>query len=888
MFVKEIAGGTPDKPNAFHKPACYWFWQHVPTRAEISAGLNELQDLGFGSFQIAARLSTPREDYLAAPYLKACRDCADLAAKAGLMMGIYDDYNWQSGHAGGRVVAANDALRESQLFWSHAAVQNGAATLTLSHISSSDADCLFDVGKNWIYEGGRPLWDEWQVQGLALLTPEGQLLPLDSTAATIKSDAHSFRLTLTGLPAGEVYLFVSARCASSRMVNYLLKETARTFIQVTYEPYAEAFGPHLGTTVRYMFFDQPHACFYQWAENNAQVRSSLMYSPEFMQKLDALPGDQSRLHALVALFGDIEPDSPRYRCALFEAYAKLAFDHYFQPLRTWCQQHHIAFSGHEVLGHVRSWNLCDKVITEDNRCNFALDYFGLDRMRDLTAVDAKDNVPQLSAKFGDSVARSNGRSGCILEQYYGRDIANSHFGAGYWELKPCDLYAQVVRHHLLGMRQFLMHAFYLTDGDFSNDDIFINPHLDFAPGINYEPWAKPLFQRLCALSGTLSQFLEDGQPLFDMAIFYPRRDLLNRGMDTAHGAYTAALCQYLSTHGYDYLFVDEDDLPRAATQDGHLCLENESFPALLLPDVHSIKSAHTLELLLNLAKQGIKLLCVGQLPQLSLSFDDADKLKTLCLELQEHCVLLPANINELSAPYAPQLEQVLHPLKEMRLHLDFAPRNDAVFSRLIKTATGYKAAIFNDSSTPLYLHMVSPQRCTLRQLDLTCGQLTPDSATSDSFPLVIAPHELNCVVLNYLPAPEHRPLSGPWTLTLENGSSFTDVDVNHGWQHISKLTTYCGIGSYSCSFTLEQDFAEVQLDVPSLGGGMELILNGHSYGPSFGAGCHNLGAIKCGTYELILKVYSSAANYYYQHSRWRCAPLDDCGLTATPILRLRR
>ncbi|MBO8416100.1 MAG: hypothetical protein IAB19_06955, partial [Proteobacteria bacterium] len=305
-------------PDEWHRPACYWFWQHIPSKEEIAAKLSELKAGGFGSFQIAARLSLPLEDYLSDEYLKACRITADLASKQGLMMGIYDDYNWQSGHAGGRAAALNPDIKERHLFWSHIDVakyfeehqdanpalwaedeiSEEPIELTISGIHSGDAECLFEVGKNWIYEGGRPAWDEWELIGVYHVGADGttitdlfemwkqhpNLFALQTDENSICFLIHPVILKSLKLP-GHLALFAAARCKTSRMVNYLLPETAKAFIKTTYEPYAKALGKHLGTTVRYTFFDQPHSCFYQWEGNDGNLRSSLMYSREFMNKL---------------------------------------------------------------------------------------------------------------------------------------------------------------------------------------------------------------------------------------------------------------------------------------------------------------------------------------------------------------------------------------------------------------------------------------------------------------------------------------------------------------------------------------------------------------------------------------------------------------------------
>lgn len=84
-------------PGPWNAPAAYWFWHHIPTRSEIVAQIQAMSDAGYQSFQIQTRLSFLRDRYLSDDYLAMCRLAADEAASRGMMIGIYDEYNWLSG-----------------------------------------------------------------------------------------------------------------------------------------------------------------------------------------------------------------------------------------------------------------------------------------------------------------------------------------------------------------------------------------------------------------------------------------------------------------------------------------------------------------------------------------------------------------------------------------------------------------------------------------------------------------------------------------------------------------------------------------------------------------------------------------------------------------------
>ena len=749
-------------PDNEHKPACYWFWQHIPSKAEINAQLEDMQEHGFGLVMPAARLSLPREQYLSEAYLKAWQHCARKAQKLGLTLGIYDDYNWVSGQAAGRTVALDDLARESQIFFTavpcnqgqdagNSAACEGAGCLELkvNQIVSPDADCLEYVGQEWTYEGAHPLWDNWQIVGLYALSPAAaadnqgcRITDLTSKIAAGDFSADEtgcvLRLKTQVLPEGcsAVVLFVSARCKSSRMINYLRRQSAESFIQAGYEPYAAYLAPYFGKTISMMFFDQPHSCFYSWAQNDVAtclqtggdggdcgvnaglkvapyaLRSSLMYSAELLDKLGS-----DRAKYLCSLLFELGPDSVRWRCGFFEIYKDLALRNFFEPLKAWCQRHNLLLSGHEVLGHVGSWSLTDKVICEDNRVNFGMDYFALDAYRDVTAVDAKNSRAQLSAKMGDSVARAHGRSGCILEQYYGNTEPGVHFAAGKWELKPHELYRQITRHHLLGMRQFLMHAYYVEDGSAGNTEVFTNPRFDFAPGINFEPWYHSAFPYLARHSASLSSFLELGDPVLDFAVLYPRRDLYALGVDDKRGKLCAGLFRYLSENAFDYLLLDEDCLSGAKVRDGKLKHEKSRFNALLLPDVKTVKCAKTLRKLTDFARQGLPVMILGGLPSLSASQgEDAELLAAGKELLSESAVsFLPLPQEGGDAALEQWFASACQGIVGKRLHLSFGSKavrgislcpeeggeQGGVYARLQERKGVYLLVVFNDAAKPL-------------------------------------------------------------------------------------------------------------------------------------------------------------------------------------------
>jgi hypothetical protein len=910
------ASTTFSNPDTAHSPAAYWFWHHLPGAEQIREQINQMLEGGFRSFQIQARLAYPIGSYLDADYLAACRVAVEEAARRGMTVGIYDEYNWQSGQAAGQTVRGHDDLRERHVFWSTTRLGAGrdgsVVQCTVDQIHSSAAD-LGPAGVAWQYDDARVAWTDWQVIA-ALAYPDGGF----SDTSQIRDVTAAARITASSedgctvdvgcdaeLAASAVTVFVAARSVTSRVPNYLLRQTAERFIEAGYEPFRRTFGDYLGTTVQYVFFDQPHATFHDWPQRHGKLRSSLLYSAELAEAFRAETGRDFG-HALLALVTDVGPDTRAIRCDFYQTFTELTFRNYLGTLADWCQEHGLALSGHEVLGHVGSWHPGGAFSSWDLRVNFGLDYFGVDSYRNLTGVDAQDCVPQLSAKMGDSVARSNGRSGCIVEQYMGRSPGAGDLYAGHWGLTLEELRAQAIRLTLSGARQFLFHGFYQTDGTDGDPSLFTNPRFDFPPGINFEPW-WPFHRAFADEVARLSVFVDEGAPACDVAVFYPLRTCWAEGSGHSYGDHVAFWTSFLTQAGFGFHLIDERDLLRAEVRDGQLCLDDRSYGCLVLPSVTTLGSLASAEVLAAFASGGGMLVSSGDVPAyLQAGDDEAMRSAWAGIERSRRAGRHFDGMPDREATWqllAPQLKSHPHATVD-------AGSEGHLWQWAGRDADGWRLALFNDSAASADVTVASALPFGESQVwDPDAGSCPawPDGADAVGQQLrqILQPMELRLLRLRGTPAPAEDGTAPPrpggvnelgadarsvqlrdrWTLRMPGHADIpVPIGVSSGWER-QGFAGYSGVGIYSCRFD-RPSAGTWRLRLPAVRTAVEVTLNGQLIGSGAWSPFEfNLPSdlLRPTGNDLQIAVYSAAGNKYYSGTPFQVTP-EASGLLRPPVL----
>ncbi|CAM5344363.1 MULTISPECIES: hypothetical protein [Streptomyces] len=903
MSARETALQRFRNPDPWHAPAAYWFWHRLPDTDTIRAQVRQMYDAGIRSFQVQARLSYPIEGYLDDDYLAACRVAIETAAGLGMIVGIYDDYNWQTGHAAGRAVAGHDELRERHLFWVR--IPTGESGGTLSGIRSATEN-LGPTAMNWHYEGGVVAWADWRVE-YALVTrrAQGTVIERPDLVDRVDGGADGCRVRLVEpVPAdAETIVFVSARCATSRLVNPVDPVAVDRFVEAGYQPFAEAVGDFFGGTVAYMFFDQPHAVYYDWAERTGDLRSAMPFHESLAVSIRERWGERTPQVLASVLDGD-DPERLSLRAQFYEHFSGYAMETFLGRLRTWSHAHGLRQSGHEVLGHVGGWTLDTAFANWDLRVNFGLDHFGVDGYRDLTAVDAQDALVQLSPVFGDSVARHHGRSGTMVEQYFLTPPEGGTPWSGHWGLSLQELRTTAINHHLQGMRQMIFHGFYQTHGHGDDHESLRNPRFDFPPGINFEPWFADHHLRFALESARLSEFLEPVSPQSDVAVLYPLRTIWTAGQLGEQASALGQWARALTESRVGFHLVDERDLEAAVVEDDLLCLGDRRYRALVLPAVTTLRSAASLRRLRRLAEAGVRVLASGATPAV----------------YQEG----PQTAAEDWAVFAQAVEVFDAVPEEAVLRGLVAPRGQTVPTLHVPAgsavrwrggpdgADGFRFACFAETEGTAEL-LLPDGPWQLEEWVAADGTVRALDAAEGAVVLGVERNELRLLHVRRGAEPadgragategfeaatghntpewsEPEELESGWVLEIpedayEEAGTVRHIAVTCGWEQ-QGLSTFAGTADYVRQIRLDAPVL-LELTLPAVAGAVLVFVNGLRVGerawPPYRITIP-ADALKPGGNELRVQVAPPAANRYYAGTGLRAEP-EPCGLLAPPLLR---
>ena len=309
--LREAFQNPPDK----HRPMPFWHINGALTTAGIEQQISEAKQLsGYGGVAVlpvsAGRqwggtgfISPGTEPaYLSNEYFDRYEDILRSSEKHETEVILYDDIDFPSGSAGGRLQAAYPEYTRKSIVKDEIAVK-GPKQVTLEH--PGESRLLMAVS--------------------AMNTATCEVMDL---GPFMKGSQLSWNV-----PAGEwLVMFFSCRLNAGRHVDYMQPEAVDKLLSMTYDEYAKRFSRYFGNVVKKTFYDDVGVGEDRW-------------TPAITAIFEKKYGKNPALY-YPALFYDIGPETQAARVAFLDIRSELMAEGYVRKVAEWSAKHNLLSMGH--------------------------------------------------------------------------------------------------------------------------------------------------------------------------------------------------------------------------------------------------------------------------------------------------------------------------------------------------------------------------------------------------------------------------------------------------------------------------------------------------------------------------------------------------------------
>lgn len=597
-------------PKPEHTACPFWFWNGDLNPDEIVRQIHLMHEKGIRAFMIHARkgLTVP---YLSEEWFERCRIAIEEAAKLGMKVWIYDEDNWPSGYAGGKVIARNKNFVGQNLnLERHYFEGPGRLQLKLNCPEEIRVVCTCRIAQIVPIQPNplarpeisdqKPLWFDRSRYRHVYAKEEPQLLSVKD------------RIVAWDFPEGYWCIMVFRQQLTKWFAAYSLnlypdfmnEQAVDAFIEETHEQYYRRFKEHFGETVIGFFVDEPGLYNNFWDRNVG----SIPWTHDFAEEFEKRRG-YNLLPWLPALWEDLGERTKQIRFDFWLTVSELLGERFFGKLANWCAEHDVMLTGH------LEWEEWLFTMTRHTGSPFkALCHFHV------PGVDKIDEVTEkLAEKLVASIAHVNGRKRVLSETF-------ANIG---WKLAPPYMKQIVDYQFVRGVNWLCPHAFYFSIEDYRK---FECPPSEFFQN----PWwehSKPFWDYVARLSAALSQ----GEHVAHVALYYPIEQAWTTITPEAPRAFNGqawelwqlpekhlpvqqtdecliklGLC--LLENQYDFDLLDYSALMKAEIGDGNLTVGQEKFLAIIVPALDVIVS-QSLQKILAFAETGGTVIFVSKLPE---------------------------------------------------------------------------------------------------------------------------------------------------------------------------------------------------------------------------------------------------------------------------------
>jgi hypothetical protein len=567
----------------------FWFLNGELDPDEMRFQLREFRAKGMPGIILHGRFGLELP-YLGPGYLDRIKLAVEEAQKLGLKTWIYDEMNWPSGTADGRVLREHPELAQRYIECISFTVRGPYFT------------CLTGQDSRYMdFERSTPV-------AAFAIGGDGQVVDLTPNL--------SFEKVIPWqVPPGNWRIMYIVEKLADYYIDAINPDSTAEFLRLGYEPYLAALGDDgpptadhdtsnipvvgrrssvVGPEMLGFYTDEPAMHYYVTGGDNPIVP----WTKDMFRRFQERNGYNLRPR-LPDLFFDIGPDSARVRYDFHSTLTELYSDAYYRQIHEWCQKRGVLFTGHLLY---EEW-LRRMIRVEGNPFKHYrhMDVIGVDHLYPF--IGTRDRPDEhVAMKLASSAAHQFGSQRLLCESFGGifMDATMQRMKwLSDWE-------------YVLGVTLLNPHGFHYTlEGPRKRD---------WPPSMFYQyPWWS-YYGEFSNYISRLSEMLTGGRHVAKVAVLWPINAMFATYTPQSHSALGDrtegdfnTLTDLLLRLHYDFDYLDEDVLAEAAIGDGSVRVGDEAYELVILPPMAHLKLS-TVERLEKFVQAGGKLLGTIFLP----------------------------------------------------------------------------------------------------------------------------------------------------------------------------------------------------------------------------------------------------------------------------------
>ena len=570
----------------------FWFLNGEIDGKEYSRQVEEMKKKGVCQAMPHPRYGMDRKLYLEETYWKAFDTLVEKAAEINTILHIYDEYNWPSGSAGGRVTDDRDKC--------------GLGLGMISKTVESSAKVKFDGWTRGLTGWGRkeeiisilliPVDHQGNIDiGLQIELP---IPPAFEEVMEIEVPG-STKLIDKGYQL-ELLVFFTIRCIHPSLlkpggggrIDYLSPEPTAEFIKLTHEKYAKRYRKHFGKTIKSFFYD----------ESMPGVAAPYTWTKKFPEEFKRIKGYDLMLYLPLLFYngGDL---TEKVRCDYWDTVSILFTENHVGQMADWCENNGVALTGH-TYEELQRW-----VFTPDPMYTL--------RRQQWPGFDSLGGYkPYCSIKTVTSLPNITGKNILVCEA----------LGLmGLWGASPRMMKQAYNQLAIAGVTHIIPHAFFQTVD---------NPKVECPPSFfEHNPYWK-YYDRVNILTSRQCWINRQGHHFSQVAVLFPvvswwgsckggRGQIFNtRATEppieekTSMQSYTSIMNLLLSRH-IDFDVIDSIALSEASIDDGKMKIASQRYRILVVPQMYTVR-CQDMKQIYEFVSTGGHVVFAGSIPRISM------------------------------------------------------------------------------------------------------------------------------------------------------------------------------------------------------------------------------------------------------------------------------